>query len=425
MDLRQVLQILTAVLATLLVVLVMVITIYLLKKRKKNNEGKKEEKIKESTDDKYTVNMSDKESIFKFMEFDSIEDNMIVQKNGSRYVMVIECKGVNYDLLSSLEKTSVEEGFIQFLNTLRSSIQIYMQTRTVNLEKSIQAYNERVRTIEDKLNRMILRYKDMQESGESPERLNKAYLEITKLTNMYEYGKDIIRDTKRMSLNKNILNKKYYIVISYFSEEANNPDMDREEKRNAAFAELYTRSQSIIKALSACEVEGRILRTNELMELLYMTYNRDEAEVLGLESALRSGYDSMYATAPEVLNKKMKELDNMIQEKAIEKAKEKVAEVKSELQEAVETKEASLDDLINQMAKAILEDNTVYLGKDVTDKAIEKVEEEEKEQERKKEEARKKEESKVKRIKKTVRVSKEKIQKTADENVVETEEGGE
>lgn len=421
MDVREKIQLLTIILAMILILLVIAVAIYFVLKRKKKNNEKEE--IKESTNDKYTVNMADKESIFNFMEFDSVQDNMIIQKNGARYVMVVECKGVNYDLLSGLEKTSVEQGFIQFLNTLRNSIQIYIQTRTVNLEKSIKAYEEKVREIEDKLNRMKLRYKDMQEMGESKERLDKAYLEITRLTNMYEYGKDIIRDTKRMSLNKNILNQKYYIVISYFSEEIANTQMDKEEVRNAAFAELYTRSQTIIKSLSACEVEGRILRTHELMELLYMTYNRDEAEVLGLDKAMASGYDSMYSTAPEVLSKKMKELDNIIQERAVEKAREKIAEVKTELQQSVQTKEESLDDLINEMAKAILADNSLYLGKDVTDKAIEKIDEEAEEAEKQKQ-PETEEKKKIQKPKKTVRASKDK-EKNSSKDDIKTEEGGE
>lgn len=418
MDVREKIELLTIVLVIILMLLVMAIAVYFVIKRKKKNSEKENLEIKESTNDEYTVNMADKESIFKFMEFDSVQDNMIIQKNGARYVMVIECKGVNYDLLSGLEKTSVEEGFIQFLNTLRSSIQIYMQTRTVNLENSIQAYNERVRTIEDKLNRMKFQYKEMQEEGASQERLDKAYFEITKLTNMYEYGKDIIRDTKRMSLNKNILNKKYYIVISYFSEENSNTNLDKEEVRGAAFSELYTRAQSIIKTLSSCEVEGKILRSRELMELLYMTYNRDEAEVLGLDKALSAEYDSMYTTAPEVLNKKMKELDNLIQEKAVEKAREKVEEVKTELQQAVKTKEQSLDDLVNEMAKAILADNTLYLGKNVTEKAIEKINEE-------KVEVPVQEEEKKKLVKSVKKSTNSSIRKTIKPSENKTEEGGE
>ena len=91
-----------------------------------------------------------------FMEFDKVEDNMIVQKKGKRYLMVVECQGVNYDLMSNIEKVAVEEGFQQFLNTLRHPIQIYIQTRTINLESSISNYKAKVKEIEDKYRRMML-----------------------------------------------------------------------------------------------------------------------------------------------------------------------------------------------------------------------------------------------------------------------------
>ena len=49
-------------------------------------------------------------------EFEKVEDNMIIQKKG-KYLMVLECQGINYDLMSEMEMASVEQGFIEFLNT--------------------------------------------------------------------------------------------------------------------------------------------------------------------------------------------------------------------------------------------------------------------------------------------------------------------
>ena len=60
-----------------------------------------------------------KEDMFKFMEFDRILDDMIVQKGGVRFTKAIKCKGINYDLMSEVEQLAVEEGFITFLNTLK------------------------------------------------------------------------------------------------------------------------------------------------------------------------------------------------------------------------------------------------------------------------------------------------------------------
>ena len=242
----------------------------------KEKSQKNSEKTNITTKSSTSSNTTNKQSIFNFMEFDTVTDNMIVQKNGSRYLMVVECQGINYDLMSGIEKTSVEEGFVQFLNTLRYPIQIYIQTRSINLESSLVVYREKVKEVEMKLNNMQARYTQMRESGEySQEQLKQAFYELTKQSNLYEYGKSVLQDTERMSLNKNILNKKYYIIIPFFSAEASGENLDKKEIEENAFSELYTRAQSLINAISVCCVRGKILKSNELVEFLYMSYNID------------------------------------------------------------------------------------------------------------------------------------------------------
>lgn len=348
--------------------------VYLHFKEKNGKQGKSNKKAKtETTGASYEQS---RQSIFNFMEFDDIQDNMIIQRNGNRYLMVVGCQGVNYDLMSGVEKNAVEEGFVQFLNTLRHPIQFYIQTRSINLESSLQVYKEKLQEVEIKYRNMELRYQQMLESDEyTDEELQKAYFELTRQANLREYGNSVIQDTERMSLNKNILNKTYYIIVPYYAAEAANDKLDKEEMKGIAFSELYTRCQSIISSISPCGVRGKILRTNELIELLYMAYNRDEAETFGLDKALKAGFNELYSTAPDVYEKKMKELDKIIEKRAIEKAKSKVEEAKTEIQQKVEETEQNMDEIINEMAKLILEENEPYIGTDVKDLAIEKIEE--------------------------------------------------
>lgn len=329
---------------------------------------------------KNPVNAQNRQSIFNFMEFDNIEDNMIVQRNENRYLMVIGCQGVNYDLMSEMEKNSVEESFVQFLNTLRYPIQMYIQTRAVNLESSLRGYKEKLKEVEDKYNNLEIRYNQMLDSGDyTEEQLQKAYFELTRQANLKEYGNSVIQDTERMSLNRNILNKTYYIVVSYYAAEAGNDKLDKEEIKNIAFSELYTRCQSIISSISPCGVRGKILRTNELVELLYMAYNRDEAETFGLDKALKAGFNELYSTAPDVYEKKMRELDKLIEQRAMDKAVQKVNEARTQIQQQVAEKEENIDSIIDEMAKLILEENEPYIGEDVKDLAIENIEKETKE----------------------------------------------
>ena len=201
LDSNVISQILSIALILLVFICFILIVVYFILKSKEKKQKQKEKVKTEAISDKKkqknkkteTNNGYTKESIFNFMEFDKVMDNMIVQKKGKRYLMVVECQGVNYDLMSSLEKVSVEEGFQQFLNTLRSPIQIYIQTRTVNLGKSIERYKNNLKEIENKYSRMSFEYKAMRESGDYSEQdIQKAFFELTKQRNLLEYGRDVI-----------------------------------------------------------------------------------------------------------------------------------------------------------------------------------------------------------------------------------------
>ena len=291
--------------------------------------------------------------------------------------MVIECQGINYDLMSGLEKNSVEQGFLQFLNTLRHKIQIYVQTRTVNLTSSIDSYKEKIRDIYFELSEKQSKYNQDVASGMYTEKeLAKERMEVIRLRNLYEYGADIVTNTERMSLNKNILSKFYYIIIPYYPEDLSSDDYDKSEIKNIAFSELYTKSQGIINSLGVCGVKGKILDSIELSELLYSAYNRDESEAFSLQRALGAGFEEMYSTAPNVLDKRMKELDKKIEAEATAKANKFIFDAieENEKSSKVKEKEAALDDLIDQMAMEIIEENKQYIGNDIAEQAIKDIE---------------------------------------------------
>ena len=381
MNNNQLIDLLTVLLGIMIGILVILCFVFFILKIKANRENnnkkdkitKKNNEVKEKTITPQTYN---KESIFKFMEFDKIQDNMIVQKNGRRFLMVIECQGVNYDLMSGLEKNSVEQGFLQFLNTLRYPIQIYVQTRTVNLGGSIQTYKSRVDDISRQLANKQMEYNQKLRSGQYTEQqLQKEKYEVVRLRNLYEYSVDIVNNTERMSLNKNILSKHYYVVIPYFSEEASDSDYSQDEINNLAFSELYTKAQAIINSLSVCDIKCKVLDSIELAELLYVAYNRDESELMDLKRTLNSGYEDLYSTAPDVFEKRIKELDLKAEEESIKKANEIVIETieESQKEKRAKRKKAELDKLIDQMAMALIEENKKSLGEDVAEKAVEKI----------------------------------------------------
>ena len=380
---NQVITLLTCTLIGMIVLLIVLVCIYIWikiksKKEEELSKGKISINKKEQAEIKKEYN---KQSIFKFMEFDSIRDNMIVQKDGKRFLMIIECQGINFDLMSGLEKNSVEQGFLQFLNTLRSPIQIYVQTRTVNLDGSINSYKDRINSISKQYRDKQIEYRNKVNSGRyTQEQLNREKYELTRQKNLYEYSVDIVNNTERLSLNKNILSKHYYIIVPHYVEE--NPDVHyaKDEVANITFSDLYTKAQTIINSLAVCGVTGKILDSSELAELLYVAYNRDESEIFNLRKALNSGFDDLYITAPDVYENRIKELDNKIREEAMIKANKVAYEAieETEKQRMARKKENELDNLINEMVKSIIKENQEALGKEVVDKAVEIVDEKEK-----------------------------------------------
>ncbi len=378
----QISQILTVVLVSMLALLAVLVLIYLVilmknKKQQKELNSSNQDNNQISSKNKKSatkkIESYSKQSIYNFMEFDKIEDNMIIQKNGLRYVMVLQCQGVNYDLLSQAEKVGVEEGFLQFLNTLRYPIQLYIQTRTVNLDNSLASYKQNVNEIEVALNKNRIKYQANVNSGAyTAEELKKQYYEIVKQTNLLEYGKDIIANTERMSKNRNVLNNKYYLVIYYYPEEINE-NLDKSEIAENAFSELYTRAQSITRALYSCSVSSKIMSSEELAELLYVAYNRDESETFDFEKAMKSGYQELYSTAPDIWNKKLQVLNKQIEEKALEMANNVIEEVKSERQKQYELKSNSIEDLAREMAALMIDENDSYIGEDIAEEAIKKL----------------------------------------------------
>ena len=368
-------SILTFLAIALVAVIIVLIFVYLsISAKEKKLTEKQRQEI-----DRYTVSKVAKEysigSIFDFMDFDKIEDNMIVQKNGNRFLMAIECQGINYDLMSQMEKVGVEKGFIQFLNTLRNPIQIYVQTRTINLEASIQNYKDRLKAIEDDLTKKEEKYRSLIENNSQDQQLmDNLKFEIVRQNNLYEYGRDIILNTEKMSQNKNVLRKKYYIMISYYYSSLDGDHLEPYEIKELAFADLYAKAQSVIRTLSSTGVIGKILNSYDLIDLLYNAYNRDESEKYGAEKALQAGYDELYSTAPDVLDKKMKAIEDEVGEKALELAKQSVLFAQEEKEKEIKEKEENMDDLIDELAKQLIVENSQYMPDDIVVNALNNVE---------------------------------------------------
>lgn len=259
------------------------------------------------------------ESMSKFLAFDEIVDSMIVRKNRTQYVMVIQCKGINFDLLGEEEKLAVENGFTQFLNTLRFPVQLYIQTRSLNLKDSIEQYNEKVNEVKDDIVKLDAQIRREKANGRL-DLVRRLEFDRRRKLNILEYGMDITKYVSRMSQNRNVLQQNTYVVVSYYTAEFGGEieNYSREEINNIAFSELYTRAQTLIRALASSGVSGRVIDSEELAELLYVAYNRDDSELINIKKSVEAQYDSLYKTAKDVLDKQKEMIEEKVEKEAVD-----------------------------------------------------------------------------------------------------------
>ena len=369
MDTVQMLNLILIVILILILILGFIAALLIFKMRKKKepqnnniqvqNQGQSQAKPNLITRDGKAI-----DSIYKFMEFDEVLDNMIVRKGRKQYVMVIECKGINYDLLSEDEKNAVESGFIEFLNTLRFSIQLYVQTRKLNFEDLINNYHGRIHDIDNQIARLNTQIENAKRNGNN-DLVAKLEFERNRRQNILEYGESITDYTERLSESKNILQQKTYIIISYYTAEfGDTSNYSNDEIDDIAFSELYTRAQTLIRALASAEVTGKVLSSEELMELLYVAYNREQSEIYTLRNALNSEYDKLYSTARDVMEEKKNRINRQIEADAAKLASKSIIDADKEemqkrrkeeqiRQKALEMVEEYKDDMSKPLFEAV------------------------------------------------------------------------
>lgn len=373
------LNIMLIILVVVIIGLIIAYYFFVYKSKVNTEKREKEKEIKTANKE---FNGIQRETTEKILDFDEVRDDMIIRKNGQQYVMVVQCKGINYDLLSEAEKEAVERGFVEFLNTIRFPIQLYVQTRSLNLRKTIDAYREKVNVIAEEVKSLQKQKVEYERIG-NQKQVDMLNFEIRRKENVLEYGQDISNYIGRMSFNQNVLQQKTYVVVSYFKSELGNiSNYSKDEIINMVFTELYTRTETLIRSLGSAQVSGRILDSEELTELLYIAYNRDEEQIYQLDRALDAQYDALYSTSKDVLQKQRDRIDRQIDDMAVDLASDSLLKADSILKDR-----EKLNNELRERTIEIIEEYKNQLSPDLYNETKRIIEEKTKEdQEKEKEE---------------------------------------
>lgn len=255
----------------------------------------------------------DRINIKKIKSIGDGDDGSLIVKNDDSYVGVIEVYGVNYNLLSTRERLVLEEVFQTMINGLDYPMQLFIQSRHIDIENYNNIYEKRLEELSENLKQERNKLALQSANPYIHEEILDIENNIIRLENQIEYGKQVVEFINNFASYSNILEKRYYIAIPY---RYTGDIKDENEKFITAYNTIANRANSIITALSRGNLTGKFLNGYELSELLYVAYNKKDSGKYKFDRALMSGFSNFIVTSRpvefKILEEKEKELDELI-----------------------------------------------------------------------------------------------------------------
>lgn len=191
----------------------------------------------------------------KYVDVEEVRDGVIILKNGSlRAVLLVS--SINFDLKATEEQDSIISQYQNFLNSLDFPLQVIVSSRKLN----INPYLDYLKKKETQLTNELLS------------------LQLTEYRNFIKNLADV----------SNIMSKFFYVVVPFHPIESSKSGLiDRlfgatssqmaVAKRRELFDtyknQLWQRVDHVSAGLSGTGVKVTPLKTEELIELLYNSYN--------------------------------------------------------------------------------------------------------------------------------------------------------
>jgi len=191
----------------------------------------------------------------EFVDIAEIKDDLVILKNGSlRAVLMVS--SINFDLKATSEQEAIVAAYQNFLNSLDFPIQILVSSRSLDIDPYIEML-----------------------SGKEKEQPNELLrLQISEYSNF----------VKNLASTANIMTKTFYIIVPFAFTEgkkegffdririALNPKqaiLEKQMELENYKSQLWQRINHIASGLEGTGIRMEPLKTEELIELFYNSYN--------------------------------------------------------------------------------------------------------------------------------------------------------
>jgi type IV secretory pathway VirB4 component len=194
----------------------------------------------------------------EFVPIKEIRDGVVVLKDGSMRALLM-CSSVNFALKSGEEQNSILFQFQNFLNSLDFSIQIFVQSRRLDIRPYLSLIEGRIKDQTNDLMRIQI--------------------------------KEYVKFIKKFTEDVNIMAKTFFVVVPYTP-----PMLNVESKKFSLFGsnkatrkeliqrfdedktQLEKRVSVVESGISRCGVRTAQLGTEELVEVFYKLFNPGDVE---------------------------------------------------------------------------------------------------------------------------------------------------
>jgi type IV secretory pathway VirB4 component len=200
-----------------------------------------------------------------YLDVQEIKESTVIMRDGSlRAVLVVS--STNFSLKSNDEQNAMIAAYQNFLNSLDFPIQILMQSRKLD----VNSYLDRLRAIMQQQTNELLRMQTQE------------YVEY--ISKLVEFA--------------SIMNKTFYVIVPLSTNASKPGIMDqisnlfnptrqisiKSRDFEKAREELLKRVSQVVTGLAPLGLKTIELNTEELLELIYNSYNLDSASLIKIKS---------------------------------------------------------------------------------------------------------------------------------------------
>jgi hypothetical protein len=194
-----------------------------------------------------------------FVSIKDIKDGVVIEKNG-QMLMVLLASSINFALKSLDEQKAILAQFQNFLNTIDFTLQIYIQSRKLNIDPYLKIISDLEGSQDNDLMKIQLR----------------EYIEFI----------------KTFTTNIDVMSKNFFVIVPYnpskinvtkgitnlFSPGQKSPALTSEMKFEEHRIQLEQRVGIVTEGLARVGVRSIKLDTDDLVELFYHIYNPDDSK---------------------------------------------------------------------------------------------------------------------------------------------------